>query len=82
MELTAPGLEKIEGSRNHRAGEMDKPPRRDGRAHRAQRANLIADALFFQEDGKGPRKSIRKILIHIRTIRTLGWNRRRAFERL
>ena len=27
---------------------------------------------FFQEDGKSPRKSIRKILIHVRVIRTLG----------
>jgi hypothetical protein len=27
---------------------------------------------FFQEGGKSPRKAIRKILIHVRAIRTLG----------
>src|SRR5262245_44639215 len=72
MELATPGLQKIEGS------VTVAPVKFIGLSHRVvvhikiNRQTRSPTRSFFQEDGKSPRKSIRKILIHIRAIGTLG----------
>src|SRR4029450_222627 len=72
MELASAGLEKIEGRVTIAPvkflGLCDRVVvhiKINGQTRSPTRS-------FFQEDGKSPRKSIRKILIHIRAIGTLG----------
>src|SRR5262245_20578121 len=72
MKLTAAGLEKIECSITIA------PVKFLGLCNRVVVHIKINGQIrsparsFFQENGKGPRKSIRQILIHVRAIGTLG----------
>ena len=72
MELASPGLEKIE--RSVAIALMKLISLGDGVVVHIQLNGQTRSPArcFFQEGGKSPRKSIGKILIHIRAIRTLG----------